>query len=310
MAGSGMVPGSPRKILLATDLSSRCDRAFDRAVLLAREWNATLLLVHALEASEPSLTFRRGSDLPWWRRPSDPVRVVRERIRAELRDESPQVDIDVHVEIGRPADVVLSSAVREGGDLVVTGVARDESLARFLLGDTVDQLIRTTPVPVLIVRGRAYRPYRKVTVAIDFSPSSQLAFNVALSYFPEALLGLFHGYDIPFATYLADESIREEFERLGDAACDKFLAEADLPAERAIGIERIVARGVPEVLLRHHAEEHRADLIVVGSGGEGLLHKVFIGSTAAKIIDAVPSDVLLVRDLGAVAVTGDRLSPC
>src|SRR3546814_4448897 len=38
-----------RRILLASDLSARCDRAFDRAVLLARAWRARLTIATALE---------------------------------------------------------------------------------------------------------------------------------------------------------------------------------------------------------------------------------------------------------------------
>src|SRR3546814_6921610 len=38
-----------RRILLASDLSARCDRAFDRAVLLARAWRARLPIATALE---------------------------------------------------------------------------------------------------------------------------------------------------------------------------------------------------------------------------------------------------------------------
>src|SRR6218665_3256022 len=39
----------PRNILLATDLSQRCDRAHDRAIELARRWGARLTVVHVLE---------------------------------------------------------------------------------------------------------------------------------------------------------------------------------------------------------------------------------------------------------------------
>ena len=39
----------PRHLLLATDLSARCDRAQDRALDLARAWKAKLTIVHALD---------------------------------------------------------------------------------------------------------------------------------------------------------------------------------------------------------------------------------------------------------------------
>ena len=45
-------PASPRRILLATDLTSRGDRALDRAVQLARLWHSELHIVHVVDAAK------------------------------------------------------------------------------------------------------------------------------------------------------------------------------------------------------------------------------------------------------------------
>lgn len=79
---------SPRTILLATDLSARSDRALDRAVQLARQWNSKLLIVHALEkppAGAPGWT--QFEETPSWRRPADPVQMVVEQIRRDAQSE-------------------------------------------------------------------------------------------------------------------------------------------------------------------------------------------------------------------------------
>jgi Universal stress protein family len=61
------------------------------------------------------------------------------------------------VEEGKPIDVILRAAKALGGDLIVTGIARDETLGRFGLGTTVDRLLRRSKVPVLIVKQRVRR---------------------------------------------------------------------------------------------------------------------------------------------------------
>lgn len=38
----------PARLLLATDLSARCDRALDRAAQLAGEWHAELVALNVL----------------------------------------------------------------------------------------------------------------------------------------------------------------------------------------------------------------------------------------------------------------------
>ena len=53
----------PRSILLATDLTPVCDRAFDRAVQLAAEWDAELIACHVIKA----ISLRPGDLERRWR---------------------------------------------------------------------------------------------------------------------------------------------------------------------------------------------------------------------------------------------------
>jgi len=54
----------PKKVLLATDLSARSDRALDRATQLARQWDAGLVVVHALEDQALATRSPYYEDLP------------------------------------------------------------------------------------------------------------------------------------------------------------------------------------------------------------------------------------------------------
>ena len=91
---------TPKTILLATDLSCRCDRALDRATALAAEWQARLVVLHALQ--EPASV----TDLPSWRRPPDPRQVALQRVRNDLQG-AQGIDIEVMVERGEPATLIL-----------------------------------------------------------------------------------------------------------------------------------------------------------------------------------------------------------
>lgn len=286
----------PKRIALATDLSHRCDRALDRALLAAKAWQAELTVIHALAPPENMTQFGSLRDLPSWRRPTDPVRKARDRIYKDLVREDPSINIAVHVETGSPAEVVLEAARKFHAELIVTGVARDELLARMFLGDTVDRLIRKSTVPILIVRDRAFAPYHTMLVATDFSESSRVALETAIRFFPDTGLSLFHAYDVPFAGYLGRAEIEKQFEGYGKDAADKFLAEAGLTPDAARKVSRMIEHGVPEALLRDYAENSRRHLTVVGTHGGGMVYEALIGSTARKIIDAVPGDVLLVPD--------------
>ncbi len=286
----------PKRIALATDLSHRCDRALDRALMVAKAWQAELTVIHALAPSDDVTLFGSLRDQPSWRRPPDPVRKVRDRMFRDLVREDPSIDIAVHVETGAPAEVVLDVIRKSHAELIVTGVARDELLARMFLGDTVDRLIRKSPVPVLIVRDRAFEPYHNMLVTTDFSESSRVALETAVRFFPDAGISLFHAYDVPFAGYLGRAEVEKQFEDYGKDATEKFLTEAGIAPDTARTVSRMIENGVPERLLQDYAETSRRHLTVVGTHGGGMVYEALIGSTARKIIDAVPGDVLLVPD--------------
>src|SRR3546814_20356195 len=125
----------PRRMALATDLSHRCDRALDRALLVARAWQAELTVIHALAPPETMTLFGSLRDLPSWRRPPDPVRKARDRIYREMVREDPHVDLAVPVETGSPAEGVLVAAPASQAELLLTGVHPDELSARLISGD-------------------------------------------------------------------------------------------------------------------------------------------------------------------------------
>jgi len=293
MTGPEPTQGTPRKILLATDLSCRCDRALDRAVSLARQWDARLLVVHVLESSGNRLESRRLRDLPSWRRPPDRVRLVEEQIRRDMREELENVA--VRVEEGDPAIVVDEVARAEQCDVIVTGVARDETLGRFFLGSTVDQLLRRSPIPVLVVKNRTRRPYRKVVAATDFSDPSRHALEAAARLFPQAELSLFHGFEVPFAGFLERERYEQALMGIKQETCARFLDDSAIPAEKKKRITVLFEYGVPDILLKDYVISKDVDVVAIGTHGRSGVFEALIGSMAKRILEYVPSDILVVR---------------
>ena len=71
MSDPSWTKNPPKKILLATDLSARCDRALDRANQLVADWQAELVVLHVLDPAEGFIESRHLDDLPRWRRPAE-----------------------------------------------------------------------------------------------------------------------------------------------------------------------------------------------------------------------------------------------
>jgi nucleotide-binding universal stress UspA family protein len=77
MADPAATTGPPGKLLLATDLSARCDRALERAVSLASQWQAQLTVLHAFEEAPDPSALRDERSGPSWRRPPDAVAIAK-----------------------------------------------------------------------------------------------------------------------------------------------------------------------------------------------------------------------------------------
>jgi nucleotide-binding universal stress UspA family protein len=274
-----------RQILLATDLSARCDRAFDRAVLLAREAGARLTIATALERSPDDLVEPEAQ--PRWRR-NDGLADARRQIRDDL--EGKGVDARIVVRRARAGELIARMARENSFDLIVTGIARSTGLARMILGATVEAVLKERAAPVLVVKRRIRDDYRTVLVGTDFSDPSRAALQSASVLFPQAQLTVLHAYH---AGGLAgtEENDRAAYRRALDD-CARFVA-ATLPlASRTIRC--VVDAGVPETLLNRYALDKKIDLLAVGTHGRRSMLDLLFGSTCAALILSSPCDTLIV----------------
>ncbi len=256
--------------------------------MLAGAWRAPLVVLHVLEEPSPV------TDAPSWRRPADPRAAALERVRRDLGEAGRDLQVEVVVERGEPAAVILETVERYGCELVVTGVARDELLGRLVVGGTVDRLARASGVPLLVVKSRPRRPYGRVVVATDFSDGSRDALEAALEVAPGAEVTLFHAYDVPLEGFVSDKmAAREDAARRARAECDAFLAAT--PAAQDRQIATLCEYGDPAALLPELVVARNVDLVALGTEGRGGLKKLLLGSVAERLLPRIPVDVLLVR---------------
>lgn len=286
-------PSKKPRLLLATDLSARGDRALDRAAVLARQWDADLVVFHVLQPDPMRAANAREQDAPSWRRPPDPRRAAEDRIRQDLMEET--ISYSVIVEEGDVVDAILKAVEREACDLIVLGTARDETLGRMMLGNTVDHLVRRAPVSVLVVKSRPRGAYKHLLVGTDFTDESRHGLEVAAKAFPDAVITLMHAFQLPYRSLLSDTALGREFSSMEMGEMKTFLDAAALSDEARSRVHPIIEHGPPDLTFRTFVEERGADLTVIGAFGRGLMFHVLIGGNAQRIVDATPGDVLVVR---------------
>jgi universal stress protein E len=174
------------------------------------------------------------------------------------------------------------------------------------------ELVRTCPGPLLIVKPRAGRQRGPVLAAID--PNHAAAKPAALD---RQILRAAHDISLRLKrplravhawqplTYLyasaptetapvwippeSDAQYEQTLRRLGDAE----LRHADLASGQ---VEFII--GTPEEVLPELARQSHAELIVMGAISRTGLERLMLGSTAQRVMDRVPCDVLVIKPRG------------
>ena len=83
--------------------------------------------------------------------------------------------------------------------------------------------------------------------------------------------------------------------------CARFLAASDLPDEARSRLRVVIEQGALETSLTRYVREQGVDLVVMGTHGRSGLMNILLGSAAARLLDWLPCDTLIVRAPRATA---------
>lgn len=135
--------------------------------------------------------------------------------------------------------------------------------------------------------------YHKILFATDFSPASEAALEHAgaIARDSGATLLIVHVEEIP-ALYPGGEMVFLQPDA-PNAVVRRMLD--DVPAPAGVRCERLLTMGVPAEDIVKLADEHRADLIVIGTHGRTGLARVLMGSVAELVMRRAHCPVLTVK---------------
>lgn len=285
-----------RRILVATDLSSRADRAMRRAAIAAAARGAELLILYAVDDDQPAAiveaTRREAAAL--LARAADGLPELRGLATRPL------------VEAGDPFDVILRVAEEQACDLIVLGEHRRRLLRDMLVGTTVERVIRLSRRPVLMVHALPVGPYRQVLAASDLGPAAaaMLGAAAATGLLDGAALSVLHARESAVGAVLAaggapaerraehkDAALRQAREELA-----AILAALGHPALR--GAEALAVAQAPVAAILGAVERLRPDLLVIGTRGAASMERAVLGSVAAEVLRQVGCDALTIPAAG------------
>ncbi len=141
-------------ILVPTDFGESAELALDHAITIGRAMSSKIVLLYAC----PLLT---GAALDGSIVPSpEVIEMMQEAGRKGLaraieNRKNCGVEIRSLETVGDPRSCILDAAKQNGADLIVMGTHGRHGVSRFLFGSTAEAIVRTSPIPVLTVRGPA-----------------------------------------------------------------------------------------------------------------------------------------------------------
>jgi universal stress protein E len=207
--------------------------------------------------------------------------------------------VDVHVKWDHPLSEALLRIIEARRPWLVAKDTRYHGpLKRTLLSNTDWDLIRACPVPLLLVKPRTLAGRPKVFAAVDplhehdkpgrlndaiYGIAAELAAAIG------GELHVVHSCSPPMGLELPADVAQQLADQHRQAFAE-FLLTHPVPEGNA----RLLP-GPPAESLTAAAEELGADLMVMGAVSRRGLTRWFIGSTAERVLDRLPCDLVIVK---------------
>lgn len=291
-----------KTILVATDFSTRADRALRRATLLAKRHGARMVLLHVVDSDRPDAFVSHEYGFA-------------EKLLRDLAGTMQRIDgirCEQRLVLGTPDEAIVRAAEEVDADLIVLGSHRRRSVSDMFAGTTVERVVRTGSRPVLVAIATPAREYLNVLLASDLSEGAAQAAAAAgrLGLLDDAKTSVIHAFTAPAQNMMLQSSATSQALRdyIEGRRAKAAQALARFLKRRKIAVQNRVVELVetsPARLIGVCARKLEADLVVVGTTGRTGLRRLLIGSVAEEVLGGSSTDVLAVPAVPAVPAAPD-----
>lgn len=208
--------------------------------------------------------------------------------------------VRTYVQRGIPHENILQFVGDHDIDLVAMGTHGRTGLQRYLVGSVTERVLRRSSVPVLTTHldGGQLPTYEHLLVPTDGSEGARNALDHAIDIATAAgarvtVLSVVdsRAFTGGFETGPTLPDIREQLETYAEDAVDALQTHV---SEANVDVEGAVTVGLPADEITSYAEDHDADLVVVGTHGRSGLERLILGSVTERVVRTSETPVLAV----------------
>lgn len=252
-----------KKIIVPTDFSLYSINALRTASKIAKKFNSELIILHALELGKPTKALPQSiydQEIAYYSEPAE------EKIK-EILEESFLKSIKVTPLIKRLSliEELNEMTANDDIDLIIMGSHGASGVKDYIIGSNAEKIVRTSNIPVLVVKGLAVKPkFSKAVFASDFSTDSITSYKKAKN-----LLNLFN-CDLTLLFVNTPNNFLTTSEQEEKAI--NFLKSAGENVEEFYDIDFIAEQNIESGIL-FYAAKNNFDLIITATKGKNNILK-------------------------------------
>ncbi len=288
-------------ILVPIDFSEITDSVIESAKFFSKNFGNKLYILHVIE-KPPIMFYEEGTELLI--SPEEYEAILRaqeeaekfakqklEEISESLTNEG--IDHEIIVQTGEVVDTILDVAQEKNVDFIAIGSHKHGLLDTLLLGTTAEKIIEKSDRSVFVVKGNPLKKLEKLLLGYDFLPNSQEALKVAefIATTLKAELVIVHAdTDESFAHF------KSVYEKVLQKKI-KILEELKNKLEERDGIKVSfeIIKEKPSKAILDAIEDVKPDMVILGRRKTSVVKRIFLGTTASKVVKNSPIPVMIVR---------------
>lgn len=289
-------------ILAATDLSDQSGAALRSAARFAARRDQPLEVLYCDEAYAEDAGWRLFVETPW-EEPKARKREVRRQlddyVDTVLGELAEDLEITRTVELAHLEDTVTDIVDERDVDWVVVGATGASRVAETLLGSTAEEVVRISDAPVLVVPSDGELVDVDTIVApTDLSTCSRASFEIAIGLARDygANLHVMRAIDVPTTAIVPHQEApsidMDGYRDQMQEGLEDFLEDFDLTD---LEVSSTLPVDAPHEAILGAADDHDADLVVMGTHGRRGVPRLLLGSTTVKVLHRIERPVATIR---------------
>jgi len=263
-----------KNIIVPVDFSIHSENALKAAVRIAKQHQATVTIVHMISFQEVNLSKEKKSEEGRYF-----IELTQKRFDKFLdKDYLKEVTVQTVVQNYKVFSELNQVAKEHRGDLIVMCSHKSNGIQNVFIGSNTKKVVRTSNIPVLVIKGeKKFTPHKGV-FACDFKLESKEIFIKAMQLFKKLKIEVSLLYvNLPKRSFQSTNQIHDQITKFSDTLADAYKFS---PAEVTIFSDFSVESGV-----FHFAEKQQADIIGIHTHGRKGISHVVSGSIGEAMVN-------------------------